>query len=294
MDLVVIDMREQSPLVSIGVPLFNAEKYIRQALDCLLAQTYKNFEIIISDNFSTDRTADIIKEYRDRDNRIKVFLQPENRGGAENFQFVLEQSVGTYFMWRSYDDWSDDNYLEQLVLLLEQRSEIDLAVGSLVLVNEGAETPIHTEPMRIDNSQNVFSQIELLKCARSFWIYGVFRREIALEMHTSVRKNYDYTWASDHLTIFPIVLNGAVGFCPETRFFQRQTGISGERYRARKAGDQIKVAKSFYLYCLRILMATNASFWRKTFLALYLLKYTSSRTEKFTRTLRIMLKLRRK
>ena len=92
------------PRVSIGMPVFNGDKFIREALDSLLAQTFTDFELIISDNASTDRTEAICREYAERDKRIRYVRQAENLGPAANFRFVLDEAVGEYFMWAAADD----------------------------------------------------------------------------------------------------------------------------------------------------------------------------------------------
>jgi len=104
------------PKVSIGMPVYNGEPFIREALDSLLAQTFTDFELIISDNASTDGTEAICREYAARDARIRYVRQAENRGVGANFKFVLEEAVGGYFMWTAVDDrLSADDYLQQLL-----------------------------------------------------------------------------------------------------------------------------------------------------------------------------------
>ena len=85
-------MKRKFPLVSIGMSVYNGEKYIRQTLNSLLNQTYKNFELIISDNASTDETKKICEEYAKREKKIKYIRQKENMGATYNFKFVLEQA----------------------------------------------------------------------------------------------------------------------------------------------------------------------------------------------------------
>ena len=85
-----------NPLVSIGMPTYNGSKYIRQALVSLINQSYRNFELIISDNASTDNTEAICKEYRRRDKRIKYIRQKKNIGPINNFNFVLKEAKGEY------------------------------------------------------------------------------------------------------------------------------------------------------------------------------------------------------
>lgn len=100
--------------VSIGMPVFNGEKYIREALDSLLTQTFTDFELIISDNASTDDTQAICEEYSRRDPRILYTRQIENMGILFNFQFVLDKAKGEYFMWAAADDRWDANWIESV------------------------------------------------------------------------------------------------------------------------------------------------------------------------------------
>lgn len=100
-----------APKVSIGMPVYNGEETICQALDSLLAQTFTDFELIISDDASTDRTGEICLEYAKKDPRIRYVRQPENRGANFNFQFVLDKARGEYFMWAAQDDVRSPDYL---------------------------------------------------------------------------------------------------------------------------------------------------------------------------------------
>jgi glycosyltransferase involved in cell wall biosynthesis len=101
-------------LVSIGLPVYNGETYIREALDSLLTQTLDNFELIISDNASTDDTQAICAEYARRDPRIRYVRQNENQGVLANYQFVLNQARGQFFMWAAADDRWDKSWIESI------------------------------------------------------------------------------------------------------------------------------------------------------------------------------------
>ena len=108
---------ETRQLVSIGVPVFNGEKYLRECLNCLVNQSYLNLEIIISNNCSTDLTDSICLYFSNNDIRIKYFVQNELLETLENFQFVLENSTGDYFMWAACDDiWGTNFILDSLKL----------------------------------------------------------------------------------------------------------------------------------------------------------------------------------
>lgn len=106
------------PTVSIGMPVYNGEKYIREALDSLLAQTFTDFELIISDNASNDETVSICQQYAQRDARIIYFRQQENIGAPANFQFVLDHAEADLFMWAAHDDEWAKNYLMNATTLL--------------------------------------------------------------------------------------------------------------------------------------------------------------------------------
>lgn len=103
------------PLVSIGVPLFNAAETVSRTLDALLAQTWDNLEIIISDNASTDDTEAICRAYAAKDPRITYSRNATNVGILENFRKVCLASQGLYFFWAAHDDWWDARFVERLV-----------------------------------------------------------------------------------------------------------------------------------------------------------------------------------
>ncbi len=101
------------PKISICIPVHNGEDFISFAIESILEQTFKDFELIISDNASTDRTREICLEYKASDNRIRYIQQPKNIGGILNFKFLLNEAVGKYFIWMAADDlFGDQQYLE--------------------------------------------------------------------------------------------------------------------------------------------------------------------------------------
>ncbi|MFH1619525.1 MAG: glycosyltransferase family A protein [bacterium] len=113
------------PKVSIGMPVYNGESRVRHALDSLLAQSFADFELIISDNASTDKTAAICGEYAGNDRRIQFHRQAVNKGSSHNFDFVLQQARGEYFMWAAHDDAWDTFFLEKI---LREFTESDSSV----------------------------------------------------------------------------------------------------------------------------------------------------------------------
>jgi glycosyltransferase involved in cell wall biosynthesis len=109
-------------LITIGLPVYNGFPFIKDALDSLLSQTYKNFELLISDNDSTDDTGSICTAYAAVDPRIRYMRQSGNRGGFANFKWVLDEARGEYFMWACHDDLWSEEYLAEMVSILEDES----------------------------------------------------------------------------------------------------------------------------------------------------------------------------
>ncbi len=112
-------MKQAPALVSIGMPIYNAEKYLTKAIDSLLTQNYVNVELIISDNASTDQTSEICRQYAAKDKRIRYYNNKENMGASFNFMRVLQLAEGRYFMWAAHDDEWEKFYISELVDCLE-------------------------------------------------------------------------------------------------------------------------------------------------------------------------------
>jgi glycosyltransferase involved in cell wall biosynthesis len=108
--------------VSIGMPVYNGEPYVRAALDALTAQTYTDFELVVGDNGSTDHTAEIVLEVASRDPRVRLLPSDENRGAAWNYNRVFHATSGRYFRWAAHDDLVAPTHLERLVEALDEAS----------------------------------------------------------------------------------------------------------------------------------------------------------------------------
>ena len=124
------DLKSESnqvvPLVSIGLPVFNGEDYIDGAIDSILRQTIENFELVISDNASTDSTWDICQSFAARDPRIHLMRNETNLGAAENFNRVFRASTGKYFKWAAADDLCAPRFLDQCIAVLESDESVVL------------------------------------------------------------------------------------------------------------------------------------------------------------------------
>jgi glycosyltransferase involved in cell wall biosynthesis len=196
-------MDHSRPVVSIGMPVFNGEKFIRQALDSLLAQTFTDFELIISDNASTDATGSICRIYAEQDSRIRYIRQQENLGALSNFQFVLNEARGEYFMWAACDDKWDRNWIMLLSNRLEDAKGCAV-FGRLVQIDE------NSNPLEHPAAHNTFQFTgSSLKRRASFFIefegkgkanlfYSLFRKSSIASIKLT---NYD----SDYLALFDLL-----------------------------------------------------------------------------------------
>jgi len=124
------------PTLTIGLPVFNGEAFLRQAIASILAQTYTDFELLISDNCSADGTAGICQSYLLADQRVRYVRQPENIGAAKNYNKLVALSSGKYFKWAAHDDVMAPRFLEECVRALEQDPGVVLAFSRTQLIDE--------------------------------------------------------------------------------------------------------------------------------------------------------------
>ena len=117
--------------LSIGLPIYNGEEFLEKKLSSVLTQTHENFELIISDNASTDKTQEICKKFQNLDKRIKYFRQNNNIGPIKNFGFVLNQAKYNYFLWTSVDDFLDPTFIEKNLHELEKNSSLVASVSKI-------------------------------------------------------------------------------------------------------------------------------------------------------------------
>jgi glycosyltransferase involved in cell wall biosynthesis len=111
-----------SPRVSFGMPVYNGAKTIASALESILGQTFADFEVIISDNASTDATSGIAQDFCKADRRIQYFRNERNLGAHPNFNRAFTLSRGEYFKWAAHDDVIASDYLEKCVRVLDEDS----------------------------------------------------------------------------------------------------------------------------------------------------------------------------
>jgi glycosyltransferase involved in cell wall biosynthesis len=174
-------MSAKTPRLSIGLPVYNGEKYLRQALDSILSQTFQDFELIISDNASTDSTQQICLEYVRKNNRVKYYRNKKNLGAPRNYNITVEKSSGQYFKWMAYDDLHSPVFLEKCVKILDDNPDVSLCFSKINIIDENGIITGNCDNRTLKkiNSPNAHERFGDLISIRNncFEIFGVMRAE---------------------------------------------------------------------------------------------------------------------
>jgi glycosyltransferase involved in cell wall biosynthesis len=161
------------PLVSVGLFVYNGERFIEETLHSILNQTFTNFELIISDNASTDRTGEIAKAYAERDDRIRYYRNEKNMGAGWNIRRVYELGTGKYFKQAAVDDLLEPDFLRRCVEILESDPDCVVAYAKTKEVDEnGTFIKNYITPMKADSNDPVARFREILLV--SSWCYQIF------------------------------------------------------------------------------------------------------------------------
>ena len=199
------------------MPVYNGEKYIREALDSALDQRFQDFELIISDNVSTDRTPDICKAYAARDDRVKYYRNEINVGGARNFNRAFERSSGVYFKWLAHDDLMAPEFLTRCVEVLDQDPSIVVCSTLTGCIDEDGELQhVWRHEMQTDADQPHVRLYELMRSPHRQALYGLIRSE-ALRQTRLLQSFHD----SDGNLLAELSLHGGLVEIPEVLFYDR-------------------------------------------------------------------------
>ena len=128
------------PIVSIGVPVYNGENFVGDALRSISEQTFSDYEVVICDNASTDRTSEICREFADRDARFRYYRHAKNLGAGPNFNATFERARGRYFKWHGHDDMLTPQYLAKTVAALEADPAAVLCHSRIRLIDARGDT----------------------------------------------------------------------------------------------------------------------------------------------------------
>lgn len=207
-----------APRLTIGLVVYNGERYLRAALDSLLAQTYRDYELLISDNASTDATEQIAREAASRDARIRYIPHSHNRGLAANLNFVVRDARGDYFMWAGHDDLHARDFIERCIDVLEAQPDVVYAYGDTLLI-DGQDRVFGREINRFDHvarspNKRFWEQL-IVRGGQNF--YGILRTSAlrAVAPHGTI------PWA-ERVMFAELSLHGRLVVVPGATFFWRR------------------------------------------------------------------------
>lgn len=215
-----------APRLSIGMPVYNGEQYLAEALDALLGQTYRDFELIISDNASTDSTEEICRRYAAQDPRVRYIRQPRNIGCAGNHNAVFEYARGELFKWVADDDLYARDLLERCIELLDQHPDAVL-VHSWTAVIEGDDIDVArpiTYPLDTGSPHAPDRFHSILVTDGGDDDYGVIRCEVLRKIRL-----YDSFYHADRTIPAELVLHGRFLHVQDWLYFRREHPGSLER-----------------------------------------------------------------
>lgn len=208
--------------VSIGLPVYNGSETILECLQCLQAQTFSDFEVVISDNGSTDGTSDICAAFCRVDSRFRHMRFEKTVPADINFTRARDLTEAPYFMWRADDDLADPDHLEGLVAALDRAPGAKLAVSPIFrIIETGARQEMLFELPQVPLGDKCARIASVLLGCHPSWFYGLWRREAVTQDWDRVTRDYCYLWASDHLAVLPAIFDEAVELVPGARFIQR-------------------------------------------------------------------------
>jgi glycosyltransferase involved in cell wall biosynthesis len=208
----------KKPRVSIGLPVYNGEAHIEDAISSILAQSYSDFELVISDNGSIDKTQEICSEYAEKDGRISYYRLEKNLGAARNFNRVFELSSGEFFKWAASDDVIAPEYLFKCLNVLEQNPSVVLVHSKTGRINKSDEITGKYDCGTIIDSLNPNDRFKEMLNRKGFpWIiFGLFRKDVL--GRTSLFGDYI---GSDWNLLAEISLYGRILEIPDLYFFRR-------------------------------------------------------------------------
>jgi glycosyltransferase involved in cell wall biosynthesis len=232
------------PRITIGLPVYNGASLIGECLQNLADQTHRDFEVIISDNGSSDGTTAICADFCAHDRRFRHVIHQTTRSANDNFMFVRDVADCDYFAFRAYDDLATPDFLQRLAPILDETPDARLAVGA-VRQELGVDGRFrqHKYPLtsQADHGPRSGRILQQMFRGHASWFYGLWRHQALVESYDRVLKDYDDPWGCDHLILLHAMLaDGVRGTQDGATFIQRV--LPTDRHyvpRARPTFDQM-------------------------------------------------------
>ena len=209
------------PRITIGVPVYNGASLLRDCLQNLAAQDFADFQVIVSDNASTDATAGICAEVAAADPRFRVITQPETCSAMENFLRVRRAADSPLFAWRAFDDLSTPNFLSALVALHDARPGLALAVPAVVQEFGGARPDRRLRYRPPPSGPRALALLAQTRRMEAGWFYGLWSTAAAARATDEVHALFPDAWGADFLALLHAALNGGIAGTDACAFRQR-------------------------------------------------------------------------
>ncbi len=217
-----VNEKSTMPTVTIGLPVFNGEEFVRQTLESIVQQTFTDFELLIGDNASTDATLRICSEFASRDSRIRVLTSETNKGAAPNYNRLVHEAAGKYFRWLPHDDLIAPTFLEQCVGFLEAHPSVILCYPTTRPIDENGKL-FDREPQDALDVTASQPSVRLRQYFESSFlnrqcnaVLGVVRTDVLRK--TGLIGSYT---GSDKILLAELALKGPFHQLPDALFYRR-------------------------------------------------------------------------
>ena len=231
------------PLVTVGIPTFNRPQGLERTLQCITGQTYRNLEIIVSDNCSSDPAVlPLLAKYAASDKRISFYVQERNISIVPNFQYLLDRAAGEFFMWAADDDFWDPDFIEVCVNGMLQNPDVVLCMTNLKIVGMDGDAVLS----KLDRS---FMQQHLLtRCfhfvkstdENKYFFCGLYRTALVKDIP------FNNDWGGDHMFVYEAISKGKLLYLKgRSCFYYFRGGSSTNMERVRKA---FNITNRFYFF----------------------------------------------
>jgi glycosyltransferase involved in cell wall biosynthesis len=212
-------MTSHAPIVSIGLPVYNGERWLDEAIQSILDQTFRDLELIICDNASTDKTQDICERWVQRDARVRYYRNASNIGLMPNHNLAFSNARGEFFQWFAYDDRLHPESIEKRITVLRQRPEIVLVYSATEGIDSSGNlthAPQSSLDLDHDRIGDRFSRLMQNIPASEAVIYGLMRRDTLAQ--TLLLRN---CLGADRCLLAELALSGRMYKIPAVLFYRR-------------------------------------------------------------------------
>lgn len=211
------------------MPVYNGERFLKEAIESLINQSFTDWTMLISDDSSTDATEVIAKKFAEKDPRINFVKQPKNLGMNANFAYLLEQAHAPYFMWAAQDDVWYKDFIKECVAVLETEKKISTAFTEMINTDSYGRL-IRTYPHlpKLSGKSNIKTVWKHLMSpeimGKGNIMYGLIRTDLARRVNNLYSDKI--SWGGDVIFAFGLVVQGGVKVIPRVLYEKRHGGFS--------------------------------------------------------------------